>query len=67
MKNYRELTVWSESVDLAVTVYKIVKQFRKEELYGLTDQIKRSAVSIASNISEGAGRNGQRDFTTFWG
>jgi four helix bundle protein len=67
MNNYKELKVWQKSVDLAVKVYGVTKDFPKEELYGLTSQLRRSAVSIPSNIAEGAGRNTKKDFNNFLG
>jgi len=67
MHNYKELKVWQKAVDLATKVYEITKNFPKEEVYGLTSQIRRSAVSIASNIAEGAGRNSRKDFNNFLG
>lgn len=67
MNNYRELKVWQKSVDLAIEVYEITKGFPKEEFYGLVSQIRRSAISIASNIAEGAGRNSAKDFNKFLG
>lgn len=67
MNNYKDLKVWQKSVDLAVRIFEITQDFPKGELYGLTSQIRRSAVSIASNIAEGAGRNTNRDFDNFLG
>lgn len=67
MNNYKELKLWQKSVDLAVEIYKVTNLFPKEEIYGLTSQIKRSAVSIPSNIAEGAGRNTKKDFNNFLG
>ena len=67
MHNYRELKVWQQSVDFAVEVYKQTKALPPEEKYGLTSQIRRSAVSIASNIAEGAGRNTDGEFNQFHG
>jgi four helix bundle protein len=67
MNNYKELKVWQKSVDLAVEVYGATKNFPKEEIYGITSQIRRSAISIASNIAEGAGRNSDKDFNYFLG
>ncbi|MFZ1808504.1 MAG: four helix bundle protein [Cyclobacteriaceae bacterium] len=67
MNNYKELKLWQKSVDLAVEIYKVTNSFPKEEMYGLTSQIKRSAVSIPSNIAEGAGRNTKKDFNNFLG
>ena len=57
MHNFRELKIWQRSMNLAEEVYKIVADFPKEERFGLASQIKRCAVSIPSNISEGAGRS----------
>lgn len=67
MNNYKELKIWQKSVDLAVRIYEVTKDFPREELYGLTSQIRRSAVSIPSNIAEGAGRNTKKDFNNFLG
>lgn len=65
MKNFKNLKVWQKGIDLVVSVYKTSKEFPKEELYGLTNQIKRSAVSIPSNIAEGSGRRTDKDFNRF--
>ena len=65
MNNYKELKVWNDSVELSVEIYEKIKAFPKQELYGLSDQIKRSAVSIPSNIAEGSGRNSQVEFHRF--
>lgn len=67
MNNYKELKIWQKSVDLAVSVYELTKSFPKEEIYGLMSQIRRSAVSISSNIAEGAGRNSKKEFNNFLG
>lgn len=67
MNNYKELKVWQKSVDLAVDIYSITHGFPKEEQYGLTSQIRRSAVSISSNLAEGSGRNTKADFNNFLG
>lgn len=67
MNNYKELKLWQKSVDLAVRIYEVSTAFPREEIYGLTSQIKRSAVSIPSNIAEGAGRNSPKDFHNFLG
>jgi four helix bundle protein len=56
MHNLKELKVWNKAIDLTVKVYQATENFPKEEKYGLTSQIRRSAVSVPSNISEGAGR-----------
>lgn len=67
MHKLKELNIWKKSIDLAVDVYTATKGFPKEETYGLTSQIRRSAVSILSNISEGAGRNSDNEFLHFLG
>ncbi len=56
LKNYKELKVWQKAYQLCVEIYKITKNFPKEERYGLTSQIRRAAVSVPSNIAEGYGR-----------
>jgi len=65
MHNFRELKIWQRSMDLAEAVYKLVADFPKEERFGLTSQIKRCAVSIPSNISEGAGRATNKQLKQF--
>ncbi|MBL7834392.1 MAG: four helix bundle protein [Cyclobacteriaceae bacterium] len=65
MNNYKELKVWQKAVDLAVKIYNTTSAFPREEEYALTNQIRRSGVSIASNIAEGAGRNSKKDFKNF--
>ena len=65
MKDHKKLDIWKMSVDLVPEVYEITKKFPKEELYGLTNQVRRSAVSIPSNISEGAARNTEKEFIQF--
>lgn len=56
VRNFRDLIVWQRSVQLSVQVYKDTKRFPKDELYGLISQIRRSTVSIPSNIAEGQAR-----------
>ena len=63
--NFRELEVWKESKNLSIRVYNLTRQFPKSEMYGITLQINRAAVSIPSNIAEGAGRNSNKDFSRF--
>ena len=65
IKSYRDLVVWQKSMELVTTVYTITKEFPKEELYALISQIRRSAVSIPSNIAEGYGRNSTQDYIRF--
>jgi four helix bundle protein len=63
--HFRDLQVWQRSMALAETVYVVTKQFPKEELFGLISQLRRSAVSIPSNIAEGQGRNSDGNFALF--
>ena len=56
IQSYKELLVWQKSMDLADMIYKLTANWPKEETYGLTNQIRRAAVSIPSNIAEGYGR-----------
>ena len=67
MHNLKELKIWNKAINLATQVYKATENFPSEEKYALTSQIRRSAVSIASNISEGAGRNSSKEFIYFLG
>jgi four helix bundle protein len=66
-KSYRELLVWQKAIQLTVLVYRISKDFPREEIYGLTSQIRRCAVSIPSNIAEGAGRLNTPEYQQFLG
>lgn len=65
MSYYKNLHIWQKSMDLVDNIYTVSKNFPKEEIYGLTNQIRRAAVSIPSNIAEGAGRNSNAQFTNF--
>ena len=65
IKSYKDLIIWQKGIDLVVEVYKIIKRFPREELYGLSDQIKRSAVSVPSNIAEGQSRQHTAEFRQF--
>lgn len=56
IESHRDLVVWQESMNLAVAAYKLTKRFPKEELYGLTTQIRRASASVPANIAEGYGR-----------
>src|SRR5579864_7472031 len=62
---YTELRAWKQAVDLVLEVYSTTQQFPKTELYGLTNQIRRSAVSVPSNIAEGKGRSSDRELALF--
>ena len=63
--NYRELIVWQKSIAVAKQVYLLVKKLPKEELYALSDQMRRSAISISSNIAEGQERKTPIEFARF--
>ena len=64
---FRDLTVWQRSIQLAVAIYKLSKEFPQDERFGLTSQIRRSVVSISSNIAEGQGRLNAGEFRQFLG
>jgi len=65
MKDFRQLKVWEKSHQLALAVYRATRVFPKEELYGLTSQIRRASMSIPTNIAEGCGRNTDAEFARF--
>jgi len=65
IKSYKDLLIWQKGVEIVVSTYKLTKTFPQEELYALTSQIKRAAISIPSNIAEGYGRNTDKSFSHF--
>ena len=65
MKTYKDLIVWQKSIELVTKIYELTDKFSKEEIYGLTSQIRRAAVSISSNIAEGKMRGGDIEFKRF--
>ncbi len=65
VQHYRELVVWQKAIVLVEQLYRATNSFPKTEIYALTNQIRRAAVSIPSNIAEGQGRNSTRDFLHF--
>jgi four helix bundle protein len=65
LKTHKDLTVWQKSIDFVAEIYKVTKNFPKEETFGLQSQIRRAAVSIPSNISEGASRSSKKEFIQF--
>ena len=67
MKNFRDLQVWHKSHALVLNCYRATSDFPKHELYGLTSQMRRCAVSIAANIAEACGKRGNGDFQRFLG
>ena len=65
MQNYRELIVWQKGMEVVAEVYRLTRAFPREELYGLTQQLRRAAVSIPSNIAEGQARDSSAEFRRF--
>ena len=63
--SYKDLRVWKQSVDLALEIYRYTQNFPKNELYGLTSQLRRAAVSVPSNIAEGKGRSSDKELILF--
>ena len=64
-KSYQDLFAWQKAMDLVSKVYELSRTFPKEELYGLTSQLRRAAVSVPSNMAEGQGRHGKVEFKHF--
>lgn len=65
MTTHKDLNVWKKSMNLAILTYRLTGQFPKEELFGLSSQMRRAAVSIPSNIAEGHGRNSDKELIRF--
>lgn len=65
MATHKELNVWKESIDFVTEIYKITSNYPKSEIYGIVSQMRRSAVSIPSNIAEGAGRDSNKEYVRF--
>lgn len=65
--SYRDLVAWQKAVDLVTEIYRMTRSFPKDEIYGLTSQLRRAAVSIPSNIAEGQGRLSKGEFRQFLG
>jgi four helix bundle protein len=65
VKNFRELKVWEKAHQLTLAVYQATRGFPREELYGLTSQLRRSCSSIPANLAEGCGRNGDAELARF--
>ena len=65
IKDFKDLFLWKRAMDLVVEVYDLVKKLPKEELFALSDQIRRAVISIPSNIAEGQGRNSSKEFIHF--
>jgi len=67
VQSFRDLIVWQRSIELVVAIYRVTKAFPKDEIYGLTAQMRRAAVSVPSNIAEGQGRLSTGEFLQFLG
>jgi four helix bundle protein len=67
VQSYRDLVAWNKAMELVAEIYRMTRDFPKEELFGLTSQIRRAAVSIPSNIAEGKGRLSKGEFRQFLG
>jgi four helix bundle protein len=65
VKDFHELKVWQKAHELTLMVYQVTGKFLREELYGLTSQLRRSCSSIPANLAEGCGRNGDAEFSRF--
>ncbi len=63
--SYREIKVWQKAIELVMDIYSCTRSFPKEDMFGLVSQLRRAAVSIASNIAEGKGRRTDREFLQF--
>lgn len=66
INSFEQLTVWEEAQSLAVDIYKVTKNFPKEEIFGITNQVRRSSSSISANIAEGFGRRSPKDKLQFY-
>jgi four helix bundle protein len=66
-QNYRDLLAWQKAMDLVVQIYRATERIPREEMYGLTSQLRRAAVSVPSNIAEGQGRRTKKEFARFLG
>jgi four helix bundle protein len=67
VKSYRELVAWQKAMDLVVLVYEVTKSWPREEIYGLTRQVREAVVGVPTNIAEGQGRNSSNEFRHFLG
>lgn len=67
VQSYRDLVAWQKAMDFTAEIYRVTRRFPKEELYGITSQLRRAAVSIPSNIAEGQGRQTTGEFRQFLG
>ena len=66
-QSFRDLLVWQRAIQLTLSVYRLTDNFPKDEIFGLTSQMRRAGVSVASNIAEGYGRNSRGEYKSFLG
>jgi four helix bundle protein len=67
IKTYRDLKIWQKSIEMVTVIYKLTSHFPNRELFGITSQIRRSSISIPSNIAEGYGRYSRKEYIRFLG
>jgi len=67
MQGHRDLVAWQKGMKLVKDIYRVTRDFPREEIYGLTSQLRRAAISVPSNLAEGHGRNSRREFHQFVG
>ena len=67
VESFRDLIVWQKAVELSIAIYNLTSEFPRDERFGLTNQMRRAAVSIASNIAEGTGRSTRGEYLLFLG
>ena len=65
VKSFRDLVVWQKGIELCLSLYRLTREFPREETYGLTSQLRRAGVSVPSNIAEGFGRRSRSDYKVF--
>ena len=66
VRSYQDLVAWQKAMDLVTEIYRVSHEFPREEIFALTNQLRRAAVSIPSNIAEGQGRSSRKEFLFFW-
>jgi len=67
VRSYRDLVAWQKAMDLVTEIYRVSREFPREEIFALTNQLRRAAVSIPSNIAEGQGKSSRKEFLYFLG
>jgi four helix bundle protein len=67
LESYRDLIVWQRAIEMTLAIYRLTAEFPREEAYGLTSQLRRAGISVASNIAEGYGRGSKGEYRQFLG